>query len=128
MDNNNTTQENDDIATLENDIREAVAKGTDIQDTVHRITLKAMKADRLDIESIRRIVTAVMQGIHQGAEHQLQHTTDQAHTAKTQISDAISGLDAALARLAEASKLALQEAAGNAKQFSEKEPCGPRQG
>ena len=37
------------------------------------------------------------------------------------IRDAVAGLDAALAQLAEASKLALEEAAGRAQKFSNEE-------
>ncbi len=118
---NNTTDTTDDLAALETEIRDAIASGENIQDAVHHITLKAMDANKLDLESIRRIITAVMQGVHDGAQQQLQHTTDQTQSAKKQITDAIAGLDSALAGFAEASKLALQEATGNAKRFSEKE-------
>jgi len=119
--NEDTTDNNDDLAALEADIRNAVAHGTNIQDTVHRITLKAMNANRLDLESIRRIISAVISGAHEGTQHHLQHATDQTESAKSQITAAINGLDSALARFAEASKLALQEAAGRAQKFSDKD-------
>jgi uncharacterized protein DUF6781 len=118
---NNTTDKNDDLAALETEIRDALAHSTNIQDTVHRITLKAMNANRLDLESMRRIITAVMQGVHDGAQHQLEHASDQTQSAKSQITEAVTGLDSALARFAEASKLALEEAAGRAQKFSDKE-------
>ncbi|MBL8499707.1 MAG: hypothetical protein JNL77_03825, partial [Nitrosomonas sp.] len=65
--------------------------------------------------------TAVMQGIHDGAAQQLQQATNQTQAAKSQITDAVAGLDSALARFAEASKLAIEEAAGQAKRFSDTE-------
>lgn len=119
--NSSTIDKIDDLAALETEIRDALTHGVHIQETVHRITLKAMNANSLDLESMRRIITAVMQGVHDGAQHQLQHTSEQTHSAKTQITEAVTGLDSALARFAEASKLALEEAAGRAQKFSDKE-------
>ncbi len=118
---NNTTDTSDDLTALETEIRDALAHGTHIQDTVHRITLRAMNANSLDLDSMRRIITAVMQGVRDGAQHQLQHASEQTHSAKSQITEAVTGLDSALARFAEASKLALEEAAGRAQKFSDKE-------
>jgi hypothetical protein len=122
MHNENTGKPNNsDIEALEAEVREAVANGSHIQDTVHRLTLKAMNAQRIDLESLQRIITAVMQGAHDGASQQLLHATNQAHAAKSQITEAVAGLDSALARFAEASKLAIEEAAGQAKKFSDTE-------
>ncbi|MCB1986228.1 MAG: hypothetical protein H6936_10190 [Burkholderiales bacterium] len=119
--NNATTDINNDLSKLERDIHDALVEGVNIQETVHNLTLKAMKADRLDIDSIRRIVTAVVNGVQEGAQQKFINAANQTQTAKSQVSDAISGLDSALARLAEASKLAIQEAAGRAQKFSDKE-------
>ncbi len=127
MQNENTTQpENkpesrNDIETLEAEVREAVANGVHIQETVHRLTLKAMNAQHIDIESLRRIITAVMQGIHDGSQQRLQQVANQTKAAKSQITEAVGGLDSALARFAEASKLAIEEAADQAKKFSDTE-------
>ncbi len=122
MHNKNTSKPNNhEMEALEAEVREAVANGSHIQDTVHRLTLKAMNAQRIDLESLQRIITAVMQGAHDGASQQLQQATNQAHAAKTQITEAVSGLDSALAKFAEASKLAIEEAAGQAKKFSDTE-------
>lgn len=118
---NDKPDNSDTIETLEAEIREAVAHGSHIQETVHRLTLRAMNAQRIDLESLQRIITAVMQGAHDGAEQQLQQATNQAQAAKSQITEAITGLDSALAGFAEASKLAIEEATGQAKKFSDKE-------
>lgn len=117
----NTPGSDNDIKTLEAEVREAIANGSHIQETVHRLTLKAMNAKNIDPESLRRIITAVMQGIHDGAAQQLQQAANQTQAAKSQITDAVAGLDSALARFAEASKLAVEEAAGQAKRFSDTE-------
>jgi hypothetical protein len=123
MHNENTNQSDNssDIRTLEEEIREAVAEGSHIQETVRRLTLKAMNAQHIDIESLRRIITAVMQGVHDGSEQRLRQVTDQAQAAKSQITEAVAGLDSALARFAEASKLAIEEAADQTKRFSDTE-------
>lgn len=118
---NSKSDNNDDIETLEAEVREAIAHGSNIQETVHRLTLKAMNAKNIDLNSLQRIITAVMQGVHDGAEQQLQQAANQAHAAKSQITEAVAGLDSALARFAEASKLAVEEAAGQAKKFSDTE-------
>jgi hypothetical protein len=118
---NSKSDNNDDIETLEAEVREAIAHGSNIQETVHRLTLKAMNAKNIDLNSLQRIITAVMQGVHDGAEQQLLQAANQAHAAKSQITEAVAGLDSALARFAEASKLAVEEAAGQAKKFSDTE-------
>lgn len=110
-----------DMKQLEQDIREAIAQGKDIKETVHKLTLKAMQANRLDLNSLGRIATAVMQGIHEGTHQKLEHASEQSHVAKDQISHAVAGLDTALAQFVGASRLALEEAAGKAKQFSHDE-------
>lgn len=110
-----------DLASLEKEIHDAVASGTNVQEAVKHLTLKAMNADRLDAESLRRIVTAAMQGVRDGANHQLQHVSDQSETAQNQIKEAIAGLDSALAKFAEASKLAMEEATSRTHHFSDTE-------
>src|SRR5690606_32033053 len=63
----------------------------------------------------------VTNGVHEGAQKQLLAASNQTQAAQSQISEAVSGLDSALARVAEATKLAIQEAAGRAQKFSDKE-------
>ena len=116
---NNTI--NNDLTSLEAEIHDAVAHGTNVKDAVKHLTLKAMNADRLDTKSLRRIVAAAMQGVREGASHQLQHVNDQSETAQNQIKEAIAGLDSALAKLAESSKLAMEEANSRTHHFSDTE-------
>lgn len=110
-----------DIDNLAADVREALASGEHVQETVHRLTLKAMHARHVDPDSLRRIIAAVVQGVHDGASQQLMHTANQAQAAKAQITAAIAGLDTALAGFAQASKLAIEEAAGQARKYSDTE-------
>lgn len=121
---NETTQETDngsDLKALEAEIREAVANGIHVQETVHRLTLKAMNADHIDLDSLKHIIMAAMRGIHDGATQRFRHVNDQTQTAKMQIAGAVFGLDSALASFAEASKLAIEEATSQAKKFSDTE-------
>ena len=115
------TPNSEDIATLEAEIHDAVAQGTNVEEAVQHLTLKAMNASRLDTDSLRRIINAVMRGAHEGAHQKLEHANDQSQTAQKQISNAVAGLDSALASFAEASKLAVEEAASRAKKFSDTE-------
>lgn len=117
----NPSGNDSDLKLLEDEVREAIANGTHIKETVHRLTLEAMNAKHVDLESLQRIITAVMDGVQDGATHQLLHASNQAQAAKSQITEAVAGLDSALAGFAEASKLAVQEAASQAKKFSETE-------
>lgn len=99
-------------------IREAVAHGTNVQEAVRRLTLEALSAHNLNLDSIRSIMQAVVQGARDGIAPQLEQTTNATLAAQVRLKEAVNGLDAALAQFAEASRLALEEAAGRAQQFS----------
>ena len=116
-----TTQSQSDINRFAEEIREAVAHGGDIEKKVRELTLEAMHTHGLEPASLKKIATAVMEGAHEGSQHALAHATEQSHAAQTQIIQAVTGLDTAFAQLASASKLALEEAASKARQFSQGE-------
>jgi len=105
-------------AALAEEVRNAIAHGKDVQEAVRKLTLGAMNAHTLDLESLRRTMNAVVQGVREGVQHELQQTSAQTQAARSLIGDAVSGLDLALAQFAEASKLAVEEAAGRAQKFS----------
>lgn len=119
--NHGSTQSQSDINRFADEIREAVAQGGDIEKKVRELTLEAMHTHGLDLESLKKIATAVMEGAHEGSQHALAHASEQSHAAQNQIMQAVTGLDTAFAQLASASKLALEEAAGKARQFSQGE-------
>jgi hypothetical protein len=112
---------NADLSALEAEVRSTIAQGDNVQQAVQDLTVKALSTQNRDLESLRRIMTAVMQGVREGAQQKLQHTSAQTQTTLTPIRDAVAGLDAALAHFAEASKLALEEATGRAQKFSNEE-------
>jgi len=96
---------------LQSDIEETVQRGKDVKETVRRITIKALTNGELDTKSVRQVVDVVIKGARLGA-------TNNSLVAKDSLGEAVSGLDEALSKAAEASKLALQESVGKAEQFS----------
>ena len=115
---NNDTDNSNDIVTLEAEVHSALEHGHDVQETVRQLTLRKISARSLDIDSLRQIASAVLRGARSGAQKQLSLSADQTENARAQLKQAVTGLDVALAQLAEASKLAVQEAAGRAQEFS----------
>ncbi len=114
--------------TLEADVRRAVEQGEDIQENVRRLTLMALGGEPLDLETLRRTMSAVVDGARDGIQQQLQETTAQAQMSRAKMAEAVAGLDSALAQFAEASKLAMEEAAGQARKFSDEELVRTRDG
>lgn len=110
-----------DASSLEAEVRSTVAQGDDVQQTVHDLTVKALSTQKHDPQSLRQLMSAIMEGVRSGAQQRLEHTAAPPRAVLTSISDALAGLDSALARLAEASKLALEEASGRAQKFSDEE-------
>ena len=110
-----------DTSVLEAKVRNSIAQGNNVREEVRDFTVKALSREDQDQKSLRKVVTAVMKGVSEGAQQKLQQTPAQAQTVLEPIRDAVAGLDAALAQLAEASKLALEEAAGRAQKFSNEE-------
>lgn len=94
-------------ATLEN-------KTADVRDAVRQITLKALSGGELDTAALRRVMDAVVKGAQRGA-------ASRGEQGRQALSDAMKGLDEALAVAAEATQLALQEAAGRTSEFSRHE-------
>jgi hypothetical protein len=106
---------------LEADVQDTVERGEEIQENVRRLTLMALAAETPNPELLRRTISAVVRGASEGIQRQLKETTAQAQDARARISQATVGLDSALAQFAEASKLAVEEAAGHARKFSDED-------
>jgi hypothetical protein len=107
-----------DTSVLEAEVRSAVKQGHNVQEMVRQLTLRKISAHSFDIESLRQIASAVLRGAREGAQKDLSHSAAQSGTARANLKRSVAGLDAALAQIAEASKLALEEAAGRAQTFS----------
>jgi hypothetical protein len=96
---------------VKEEIREAVQSGSDVHEKIKTITLKALTERQLDRENIKNVAEAVSKGITEGMTAQNEH-------AKEAFAHAVSALDDALAAAAEASKLAIEEAASRVSEYS----------
>ena len=93
-------------------VRAAVKSGTDVHQQIRDITLKALTKRQLDMENIKSVTEAVSNGINEGVDTQGEH-------AKDVFMQAVTALDDALAIAAEASKLAIEEAASRVSEYSQ---------
>lgn len=89
-------------------------QGVDIREKVRDITLNALTRKKLDADSIKEVVGAVAEGSRLGAASHGERMGEA-------LKEAIKGLDDALTKAAEATKLAIEEAAGRAGDFSQQE-------
>ncbi len=94
--------------------RKAVAQGENIHDAVRDITLKALSEGELDTKKTKQVVQAVMAGAGKGAE-------SLGAQAPQALKDAMAGIDEALTKSAEASKLAIEEAVGHLEEFGSRD-------
>ena len=92
----------------------AVESGADIHNEVRDITLKALQQGKLDLEHINKVIKAVTEGVSHGS-------SAQGGNAKEAVSQAVRGLDQALLASVESSKLAVDEAAGRIKDFTQQD-------
>ena len=86
----------------------------DIAARVRDLTLQAFQAKRFDYAGMKDVIEAMTAGISLGAE---KRTSE----AKHAVADALSGLDQALMKSAQASRLALQELATRGRELSDGE-------
>ncbi|MGD8594105.1 MAG: hypothetical protein PVF82_14840 [Gammaproteobacteria bacterium] len=94
--------------------QKAAEEKVEIADEVRDITLKALSEGKLDGARIKGVIKAVVEGVSIGAANK---NAD----VKSTLKEAFSGVDEALAKTAEASKLAVEEAMGRAKDYNKDE-------
>lgn len=103
--------------TLDNEAkqaRDAVEQGVNVRESMHDITLAALSRGRLEAEEMRRVLRSVMQGASLG----LSKAGDKSREA---MGEALAGIDDALAKSAEATRLAIEEAAGKLKDYGKQD-------
>lgn len=103
---------------FEAEVKNAVEQGQDVQELVRQLTLRRISARSLDVESLRQIAASVLRGARSGVQQELNLSAAQTSTARIQLKQAVTGLDMALAQLSGASRLAIEEAASRAQQFT----------
>lgn len=92
--------------------RDSVIRGNDIHNEVRQIVVDALKDGKMEPEHIKEVLQAVVNGAFEGA-------TDSEPQAKVVLKQTVAGIDAALSQVAQASSLAIEEAADNVEQFTE---------
>lgn len=114
----NTNNSDTQTQTLEDEVRKAVEGGFDVRDKVRQVTLRIMRERSFDIDSLRQTAAAVLRGARAGVKNRLQQPGSEQEGARSNLREAVSGLEAALAQFAEAAKLAVEEAKGRAQTYS----------
>lgn len=103
-----------DLNNVYNAIRQVVAQGADIQNQVRDIVVDAMTQVSMSPKEISQILKQSVQGASQGA----MSLSGNEYEA---LKQALKGIDVALSHAAEASKLAIEEAVGNFREFSDQD-------
>lgn len=91
---------------------QAVTQGENLRETVHNLTLQALKNRELSMEQISVVLKAVTAGVNLGA------ATPTVNASKA-FSEALRGMDEALLKAVHASHLALQQVVSQGKEFNE---------
>jgi len=92
--------------------RETVTRSHDIEDNIRHIVIQALKEGAMQPEEIKQTLNEVIEGACDGLNSQ---SGDNGEALK----QVLTGVDAALGQVAEASKLAIEEASGNLQDFSD---------
>ncbi|UCE90225.1 MAG: hypothetical protein JSW10_05255 [Pseudomonadota bacterium] len=92
--------------------RKAVERGADITQQMHDITLQALTEGEIKPERVREVTRSVFEGVREAAPAQPEQL-------RKIWGETVEGIDQALRKAAEASNLAMQEAAGRLHDFSE---------
>jgi hypothetical protein len=90
---------------------QAVAQGESLRSTVRDLTLQALQSRELTLAQIKAVIKSVTQGVNMGAM-QAQLDSDEV------FEQALAGMDDALLKVVEASRLALQQITGE-REFSD---------
>ncbi len=102
------------IEQLQASVQEAVESSEDVREKVRRLTVEALAEGKLDTSEVRAVIEAVVGGASAGIDKH-------GGRARQALEDAIRGLEDGLIKAAEASKLALEEAASRAEEFAEQD-------
>jgi ABC-type transporter Mla subunit MlaD len=92
----------------------AISEGKDIRERVRDLTLSAIKQRKMEASEVKNVIKALTEGITLGLDKR-------AHDSKQAMTQAFSGLDAALMKSAEATHLALQQLTEHSNDFSKQD-------
>lgn len=91
-----------------------VQAGGEVREKLRELTLRALTQGALAEDEIRAALSAIAEGVGQGAGQR-------AEAVKSALGDALQGMDDALSHAAEAMQLAIHEVASDVKQFREQD-------
>jgi hypothetical protein len=100
-----------DLQRLKAAVRDAVETGRDLQARVRDLMLAALSSTGVDLSRIQQVTRTTLDGVDAGV---VIHGADAGQVAR----QAVAGIEDALMQAAEASSLAIQEAAGHAGDFA----------
>ena len=92
--------------------RDSIIRGNNIHNEVRQIVVDALKDGSMESGHIKEVLQSVVNGAFEGA-------TDREPKAKDVLQQTIAGIDDALSQVAQASSLAIEEAASNVDEFTE---------
>jgi len=96
----------------QNSARETVAQSHDIENNIRNIVVQALKEGAMQPEEIKQTLNEVIEGACDGLN-------SQAGDNGEALKQVLTGVDAALGQVAQASKLAIEEASDNLQDFSD---------
>lgn len=105
------SENNSNLSSIQSAVSESVAGGGDIRSQVRDLTLRALKGRHLDAEAVKQVVKAVGEGVNLGLERR-------GGEIRLALSEAVAGVDEALAKSAEAIRLALQQLTSQSRDFT----------
>jgi hypothetical protein len=91
--------------------RVTVIQSDNIENDIRQLVIQAIKEGKIEPESIKQTLHAVIEGACAGDDSQFDEITEA-------LEQVVMGIDAALEQVAEASKLAIEEASGNLQDYS----------
>jgi gas vesicle protein len=102
------------IETIKAEAAQAAEQGKDLRALVRDMTLRALSRRSLSVSDIMAVVKAVTEGVSLGLGRRAGELKDAAH-------EALGGLDEAVKKTAEATKLAAQQLVSQGKEFGEQD-------
>ena len=99
---------------IKNEAAAAAEKVTDLRGTVRDMTLRALNSRELKLSEVKAVVQAVSEGVSIGLEKR-------GGEMKNAAADALAGLDDAVRKSAEATKLAAEQLLSQGKDFTEQD-------
>ena len=108
------TEQDLSLTGIKSEASKSVQQDTEVRPKVRDLTLHGLNRYGLEPERIKEVVKAVMEGISEGLDKR-------AGEIAPALSEAIAGLDEALKKSAQATKLALEELTSHGKEFADQD-------